>query len=144
MSSTTTHTASHEPIRVFLVDDHPVVRRGLSALLEQEPDLQVAGEADGILGTAEQLDETRPDILLIDLNLGRENGLDLLRFIHDQWVGVRTIVLSQHPPRAYAEQAIAAGASGYVCKDEAAEQIVDAIRKVQQGGYYFDSDGTSV
>ena len=138
MSNLKSSQFDHLPIRVFLVDDHPLVRRGIAALLDGEPDLEVAGEADGILNTAEQLNELRPHILLVDLDLGKESGFDLLRYIHSHWVGVRTIVLSQHPVELYAEQAVAAGASGYVCKDQAPEQIIEAIRRVQAGGYYFD------
>lgn len=126
-----------EPIRVFLVDDHPILRRGLKTLLEAEADLEVTGEADSILHAAEQIERIRPHVVIIDLNLGCESGFDLLCYIQDQWLGMRTIVLSQYPLELYAEKAIAAGASGYVCKDQAPEHIVSAIRKVKNGDYFF-------
>jgi len=125
------------PIRVFLVDDHPLVRRGLSALLEAEPDVEVIGEADSIMQASDELDRVRPNVVLIDLNLGHESGFDLLHHIQNKWVGVRTIVVSMHSPQLYAEKAIATGASGYVRKDQASEKIVDAIRTVQQGYEFF-------
>jgi len=139
MINTKAHNTDQETrtTRVFVVDDHALIRRGIEALLAEEPDMEVAGEADSILGTAEQIPSTRPDVLLIDLNLGRESGFDLLRYIQMQWVGVRTIVVSQHPPDYFAEWAIEAGASGYVCKESVAEQLIEAIDTVRRGGYFF-------
>lgn len=138
MTASATMSATRDPIRVIVVDDHPVVRRGLSALLEDEPDIECCGEAEDLLQAAETFESTRPDVVLVDLNLGDADGLDLLRYLNDWWVGARAVVVSQHPPEYRAAQARAAGAKGYVCKDEMAQKIVRAVRAVYDGQTFFD------
>ncbi len=125
------------PIRVFLLDDHAVVRRGLSVLLESEPDMEVCGEAADVETAAERFDATRPDVIVVDLNLGDDDGTRLLRYLRDGWVGSRAVVLSQHRPEYRAEQARQAGAMGYVCKEEDPDHIVQAIRAAYRGRPYF-------
>ncbi len=131
--------SSAKPIRVFLVDDHPLVRKGMVAILENESDIQITGEAEDVDAAAAQIESARPDILLVDLKLGKSNGMDLLRHVQDRWVGMKTIVVSQHSPDLYAQEAEKAGAMGYVCKDDAATQIVQAVRAVYHGSVFFDS-----
>jgi DNA-binding NarL/FixJ family response regulator len=130
----------NETIDVTVVDDHPVVRQGLIALLEHEPDIRVVGEA-GSVGQAEaQVESVTPDVMLVDLDLGGEDGLGLLQIIHQRWIGMKTLVVSQHLSRFYARAALNAGASGYVCKEEAADRIVEAIRSVAQGQRYLSPE----
>lgn len=128
-----------KPIRVFLVDDHPLVRKGMTAILETEDDIEIAGEAENVNAATEKIESARPDILLVDLQLGKNSGMELLRYVQERWVGMKTIVVSQHSPDLYGREAERAGALGYVCKDVAADQIVQAVRAVYDGGVFFDS-----
>jgi DNA-binding NarL/FixJ family response regulator len=87
---------------------------------------------------AEQRIETlRPDVLLVDLNLGRADGMELLHYVRDRWVGMKTVVVTQHAPAFYADEALEAGAMGFVCKDEAAEHVVEAVRAANRGDSYL-------
>ena len=137
MSSTPDRPQRAEPIRVFLVDDHPVVRRGLAAVLEDESDIRVAGEAEGVQEAEQRIEKLRPDVLLVDLNLGHADGMQLLEYVRDRWVGMKTVVVTQHAPALYADDAREAGAMGFVCKDEAAEHVVEAVRAANRGDSYL-------
>jgi len=124
--------------RVMVVDDHPVVRQGLAALVNSEPDLKIVGEAGGVLEASQCLDQWRPHVVLVDLNLGDSDGIELLSFITRHWVGVRAIVVSQYPALQYADRARRAGAVGYINKSVAPGVICEAVRVVRLGGVYFD------
>lgn len=126
-----------QPIRVFLVDDHPIILDGMSLLLNDEPDIYVCGEATDLQSAADLVEKLSPHVILVDLNLGTEDGLELLEFIGQRWVGIRTIVVSQHPPELHADRARAAGASGYVPKDQSPQQVVQAVRAVYNGNTFF-------
>ncbi|MDX1565927.1 MAG: response regulator transcription factor [Phycisphaeraceae bacterium] len=126
-----------DPTRVFVIDTHPSVRHGLGRLLDGEPDIVLTGEAEDIPEAITRIHETEPDLVLVDLDLGEASGLDLLRHLHRQWVGLRSIVVSQYPPELYADAAADAGARGYVVKQNLESQIVDAIRVVRSDGLFF-------
>jgi DNA-binding NarL/FixJ family response regulator len=130
-------TESAETIRVFIVDDHPVVRQGLRSIIDAENDLSVCGQSGTIGEALEGISATLPQVLLVDLNLDHQSGLDLLDAVQQSWVGLKSIVVSQHEPIVYAGPAIKRGAQGYVCKDEAVDHVVHAIRAVYDGGQYF-------
>ena len=119
--------------KVFVVDDHPIVRQGLGLLIDREPDLVVCGEAEeanaAILGIASQ----RPDILLIDISLNGPDGLDLLKAIRSRDPYVPVLILSMHDEAIYAERALRAGANGYIMKQEATEAVLVAIRRILHG-----------
>ena len=129
------------PIRVLIVDDHPVVRGGLAALLNSEADIDCCGAAADLSDAADRFDDLRPDVILVDLNLGDADGLELLRYLRSEWVGARAVVVSQHPPSRHGERARAAGAMGYVCKSEPPNEIVRAVRAVYHGFSYFTQSG---
>lgn len=121
---------------ILVVDDHSIVRHGLTLLLQREPDLAVCGEAgsyDEALAAAATL---RPDIVLVDLTLKDRSGLDLIRELSARQPGVRCLVLSMHDEAEYADRALRAGARGYVMKEDADEVVVQAIRHVLNGEVY--------
>jgi len=122
--------------RVFIVDDHPLVREWLANLLREQPDFEIAGEAaDAPTGLAAII-ASRPDIAIVDLSLKDTSGLDLIKDIAAQLPGTAIIVLSMHEELSYAERALRAGARGYVTKRESTDRIVEAIREVLAGRIY--------
>ena len=125
--------------RIFLVDDHHIVRMGLTQLINREEDLMVCGEADDCEKAALGIASLVPDIAIIDIVLGEYDGLNLISSIKEQNQGVLFLVLSMHDEELYAERAIRAGASGYVMKQAAAETVIAAIRKVMKGDIYLSA-----
>ena len=122
--------------RVFLVDDHPIVRQGLTLLINQEPDLIVCGEAEAAWSVPSALATLNPDILIVDLSLNGPDGLDLLKSIRQTDVELPILVLSMHDESVYAERALRAGANGYIMKQEATERVLVAIRRILHHEYY--------
>ncbi len=122
--------------RVFIVDDHPLVREWLSNLLRQSGNVVVSGFAEtGRAGLSAMLAEP-PDVAIVDLALQNSSGLDLIKDLGEQLPDVRVIVLSMHEEMFYVERAFRAGARGYVTKRESTEQIVEAVREVASGSIY--------
>ena len=115
-------------IRVFLVDDHPIVRHGFVQLLSGQPDLEVCGQASDARGALDALVAAAPDVVLVDISLGATSGIELIGDIKAQLPGAAVLVVSMHDEQLYAERSLRAGASGYVMKHEATEAIVRAIR----------------
>ena len=123
-------------IRVFIADDHPVVRAGLRGIIEGEPGLEVVGEAisaDDLLGT---IGRTPAEVLLLDVSMPGPGFLEVLRDIKRDHSRVAVLVLSVHPEDQYAVRALRSGAAGYLTKDHSPEELVAAIRKVHRGGKY--------
>jgi len=117
----------------MIVDDHPIVRRGLRELVEDELDLIVCGEVGDVDDALEQLADARPDLVLVDLSLRNGHGLDLIEKIRSRYKHVKLLVLSMHDDLLYAERALRCGAAGYVNKQDPPERLVEAIREVLQG-----------
>jgi DNA-binding NarL/FixJ family response regulator len=122
--------------RILLVDDHPIMRRGLAQLIQSEEGLEVCGEAGSAKEAMQIVETLQPDLVIVDLTLPDKNGLELLKDIHAQHPHLACIVLSMHDECLYAERALRAGARGYVMKEAAAEHLVGAIRRVLAGGLY--------
>jgi DNA-binding NarL/FixJ family response regulator len=122
--------------RVFLVDDHPMVRERLALLIDQQPDMHVCGEAGSATEALEAIIREKPDIAVLDLSLKNSNGLDLLKDIKMQGISVPVLVLSMHDESLYAERVLRAGAMGYVSKQESTRAILLAIRRVLDGGVH--------
>jgi DNA-binding NarL/FixJ family response regulator len=122
--------------RVFLVDDHPLVREGLTNLINEQDDLAVCGEAEDSTGAMAGVAETRPDVALIDISLKNESGLELVKNLESEFPLVALIVLSMHDEALYAERALRAGARGYVMKRETTKSMLTAIRRVLDGDVY--------
>ncbi|MBI5440858.1 MAG: response regulator transcription factor, partial [Deltaproteobacteria bacterium] len=123
--------------RVFLVEDHPVFRRGLKEVISQEEDLEVCGEAEEVPGTLASIDRSLPDLLVVDIGLKGGSGLDLIREARERHPELPILVVSMYDESVYAERALAAGALGYVTKQEAPESIVRAARAVLAGRPYL-------
>lgn len=121
------------PLRLLVVDDHPVVRAGLLEMFRDEPGLTVCAQAASIAEALRAVVTTAPDVAIVDLSLGRESGLDLLATLAHDHPDVRVLVLSGHDEQLYAERALKAGALGYVMKDRAATDLVAAVRRVAAG-----------
>ena len=128
------------PHRVLIVDDHPIVREGLRALISQQPDLEVCGEAEGVATALELVKTSAPDIAVIDISLKDGDGLELIRQIKQSHGSVRMLVSSMHEEGLYARRSLRAGALGYVSKENAARQIIDAIRRVLSGKIYLSDE----
>jgi DNA-binding NarL/FixJ family response regulator len=121
---------------IFIVDDHPLVREGLTNLINGQSDLIVAGEAEDSAGAITGIAKTRPDVALIDISLKNESGLELVKNLESQFPLVALIVLSMHDEALYAERALRAGARGYVMKRESTKNVLASIRRVLEGGVY--------
>ena len=124
-------------VRVVLVDDHPIVRRGLAELINDESDLKVVAEASSIAEAHHVLDEHRPDVALIDLSLGDGHGLELIKQVKANGWDIKLLVCSMLDESLYVDRVLRAGAAGYLRKDQATEHIVDAVRKVASGETYL-------
>jgi DNA-binding NarL/FixJ family response regulator len=122
--------------RVFIVDDHPLVREGLTNLINGQDDLVVCGEANDSAETINGISKTRPDVALIDISLKNESGLELVKALASRFPHVALIVLSMHDEALYAERALRAGARGYVMKHETSKSVLASIRRVLAGGVY--------
>ncbi len=130
--------------KIFIVDDHPLVREWLTNLIDQTPDLIVCGEADGAKTALELIPTAEPDLAIIDLSLGGGSGIDLIRTIRLMFPKVAMIVLSMHDERVYAERSIRAGARGYIMKRESTKKIVEAIHEVLKGNMYLSRELTEL
>lgn len=119
--------------RVFLVDDHPLVREGLTKLIEQQADLCVCGEADQAGSAYEAIKCTQPDVVVIDLTLNGESGFELIKRLRGLPQPPPMLVLSMHDEAEYAERAVQTGAMGYVMKRETSGNIINALREVLAG-----------
>jgi DNA-binding NarL/FixJ family response regulator len=120
-------------VRIFLVDDHPIVRRGFQLLLSLERDLSVCGEADNAPMALERILALKPEVVIIDLSLKSSNGLELIKQIRAQSAKVKVVVFTMHAEAIYAERALRAGANGYITKEEGTEKAIEVIRLVLQG-----------
>ncbi len=124
------------PRRVLIVDDHPIVRQGLRRMIDPEPDLVVCGEAQTEREARAAIRELAPDIVIVDISLAQGDGLELVRDIHAQLPDLPMLVLSMHDEMIYAGRLLAAGASGYIMKQAASDQLLVAVRRVLDGGTY--------
>ena len=130
------HQVIHKS-RVLLVDDHAVVRKGMIAMINEEPDMVVCGEADGVRSAIEAIGQCNPDVALVDLSIKDGDGLELIKEIRRRWKDVAVLVLSMYDASVYADRALRAGARGYIMKAQAARTVMDGIRSVLRGETYF-------
>jgi DNA-binding NarL/FixJ family response regulator len=129
--------------RILLVDDHPMVRRGVADVLGREADLEVCGEAADVSEAMQMLAQTRPDLVLVDLTLKSGHGIELIEKIKAADPRVKTLVSSMHDETLFAERVLQAGAMGYLTKQEPPETLVGAIRQVLRGEVYLSPRMTS-
>lgn len=130
--------------RVLIVDDHPIVRQGLKRMIDAEDDLEVCGEADSEPNARDAVRDLDPDIVIVDLSLRNGDGLELVRAVHTHHPEVPMLVLSMHDEAIYAERMLAEGASGYIMKQAAADQLLTALRTVLQGDTYLSAEMAAV
>lgn len=126
--------------KIIIVDDHPLMRKGLALSLDSETDLKVVGQAADAEEGLDMLEEHKPDVAIVDISLPGMSGLELIKHIQAMYPEVRSLVVSRHDEALYAERAIRAGARGYVMKLEAGDEIVKAVRRVLAGGIYVSEE----
>jgi two-component system response regulator NreC len=124
-------------IRVLLAEDHTIVRKGLRALLDDETDIEVVGEAEDGRETVRQVERVHPDVVLMDITMPLLNGVEATRQIKAQYPEVQVLGLTRHENEEYIYQLLRAGASGYVVKQAAPAELVEAIRAVSQSETYL-------
>lgn len=119
--------------KVLIVDDHPILRKGLTLLINQEPDLFVCAEAENAQMALESLDNVIPDMAIVDISLPGIDGIELIKELRLRHKEMPVLVVSMHDEALYAERSLRAGARGYIMKQEALEKVLVAIRKVLEG-----------
>lgn len=130
-------------IRILIVDDHPIIRHGLSQLINQEEDLLVCGEAENAQQALEAARTLQPDVALVDISLKETSGLDLVTELKRTSAGLPVVMLTMHDEAVYAERSLQVGAQGYVMKQEPPERVIEAVRTVMNGEIYLSGAMTS-
>ncbi|MEA3210781.1 MAG: hypothetical protein QOE70_3838 [Chthoniobacter sp.] len=130
-------------IKVVLVEDHPMFRERLAQLIRKDLDMIVCGEAENIQQAMQLIRSCQPDIAIVDISLPGSSGLELIKDLKAQGLPVPVLVLSMHEESLYAERVLRAGARGYITKNEAAAQVIEAIRRVLAGDIYVSERVTS-
>ncbi len=125
------------PIRILIADDHGLLRAGLRALLRDEPDMAVVGEAIDSEDTIQKALELRPDVILLDISMPGRGGLEVTRFLRKSLPGTRILILTVHEDEDLLREAIRLGASGYIIKRAVEAELVHAIRAVWRGELYI-------
>lgn len=133
-----------QKIKIFLVDDHPLVREWLTNLLNQQTDFQVCGESATGPEALQLIIAAKPDIAIVDLTLASGSGLELIKNIRSGHPGIAVLVLSMHDELLYAERALRAGAAGYIMKSEATQKVIQAVHTVLNGEVYVSSKVASM
>jgi DNA-binding NarL/FixJ family response regulator len=126
--------------RIFLVDDHPLVREWLTNLINQQPDLSVCGEAETAPEAMQSILAIKPDIAIVDISLKKSSGIELIKGLKQSSPATAVLVLSMHEESHYAERALRAGAKGYIVKRETTRKVISAIRQVLAGGVYISEE----
>jgi len=124
-------------VRIIVADDHNLVRKGLTSMLEREPNIQLVGEAADGMEALQMTEKLNPDVLLLDLGMPRMHGLEVIRRVRGNNQKTNVIVVSMHSDEPYVAEALRAGASGYVLKDGSPEELTGAIRAVAKGDHFL-------
>ena len=122
--------------RIFIVDDHALFRKGLSVLINSEPDMEICGEGDDCIVATQNIFRLKPEVVIVDISLKGTNGIELIKNIKAMEPGIQVVVLSMHDESVYALRVLRVGAKAYVMKQDAANIVVDAIRWVLKGQLY--------
>ena len=131
-------------IRIFIVDDHSVLRAGLKALLEAEPDMRVVGEAEDGPACLRLVQKAHPDVILLDINLPGMNGLEALKRLRTIMPESKVLILTMHDDADYLRRALKDGSAGFVLKQAAGDELIMAIRTVSSGGVYLHPQHTQI
>src|SRR5437867_6741323 len=132
-----TITQTERKSHVVVVDDHPVLCDGLKQLIDRQPDLTCVGVADNISDVKRLVEQCKPDLMILDLRLKGGDALDFIKTLRVEHPEVKVLVLSQYDELIFAERALRAGASGYIMKENATDEVLRAVRKVLAGELYF-------
>jgi DNA-binding NarL/FixJ family response regulator len=124
-------------VKVLIVDDHPLIREGLTRLIDVQPDLRVCGESSSAFHALKAIPILKPDIVILDITLDGSNGMDLIKDMKLRSLKSLVLVLSMHDESLYAERALRAGAKGYIMKDEAPKAVLTAIHRILDGEIYL-------
>ncbi|HOW99122.1 MAG TPA: response regulator transcription factor [Deltaproteobacteria bacterium] len=130
-------------IKILIVDDHPILRKGLAMVINQEQDLVVAGEAEDAQTALKMIDSVKPDLAIVDLSLPGIDGIELIKTMKLKHKDLPSLVVSMHDESIYAERALRAGARGYIMKQEAVEKVLVAIRRVVKGEIFVSDKITT-
>jgi DNA-binding NarL/FixJ family response regulator len=125
--------------RILLIDDHPLLRKGIGQLINEQEDLVVCGEAEDRAGALTAIEQTQPDLAVVDLSLKDDLGLELIKDCRVRFPTLLILVLSMHDEKLYAERVLRAGARGYIMKAEASDKVLAALREVLSGGVFVSS-----
>jgi DNA-binding NarL/FixJ family response regulator len=128
-----------ELIKLVVADDHPIVRQGLRRIVSENADMTVIAEAASGDEVLEALENTNPDVLLLDISMPGPPFLELLRHVREKWPRLGVLVLSAHSEDQYAVRALKAGAGGYLTKERSPDELADAVRRIFRGGRYITS-----
>lgn len=123
--------------RVLLVDDHPILRRGVAELINAEPDIEVCGEAATLAEAYSSVTQLQPELVIVDVSLDGNNGVELMKELSYRWPALPLLTYSMHDEQTYAERALRAGSKGYVMKQHPPEVLLEAIRVVLKGKVYL-------
>jgi DNA-binding NarL/FixJ family response regulator len=126
-------------IKILIADDHPIVRKGLKEIIEETSDMKVIDEASTGQEVLEKVFKTEFDVVLLDISMPGKSGLEILKELKSHRSKLTILVLSMHPEEQYAVQVFKAGASGYLTKESAPDELLTALRKVSKGGKYVSS-----
>jgi DNA-binding NarL/FixJ family response regulator len=141
--NTATNLLANKSVRIMIVDDHPTVCEGLRHRIEAQPDMTVAGEAADMDEALQQLGESSPHLVVVDIALRTSNGLDLVKTIASRQPQVRTLVHSMYDENIYADRCLRAGAKGYVNKESDPKEVIRAIREIVAGNLYLSPQMTN-
>lgn len=126
-------------IKIFIADDHAIVRKGLKQIISETPDMIVSEEADNGLEALDKISENNYDVILLDISMPGKNGLEILRLVRKKKPKLPVLMLSVHPEEQYAVRSLRAGASGYLTKESAPDELIAAIRKISKGGKFVNA-----
>jgi len=125
--------------KIFIVDDHPVFRKGLAQLIDEEDDLKVVGEAERVSEAIDRIKKTKPDLAIVDITLKDRSGMELIEYLREHSPALAVLVISMHDESLYAERVLRAGALGYITKQEMTSDVVSAVRQVLWGKRYLSA-----
>ena len=123
--------------RILIVDDHPIFRKGLGQLINEEKDMEVCGEAEDFFSAIQKIRNLKPDLAIVDITLKDTSGLELIKYITDNEIYIPALVLSMHDEKIFAERALKSGAKGYIMKQEMSDNVTVAIRQLLAGKIYI-------
>ena len=135
--SSTTASPKSQHKRIMVVDDHPMMRAGLIQLISKQPEMEVCAEAGSPPEAMKLIPNCRPDLIIVDISMKSSSGLEFIRDVSAVHGNIPMLVVSMHDEKVYAERALRAGALGYIMKEESAEYLIIALKRVLEGGIYL-------